>query len=107
MGPGAKYQIDATVGDIYLVSQFDRSDIIGRPVMYFVMDSYSRMVTGMYVGLEGPSWAGAMMAIENAASDKVAYCSSYGVTITEDEWPCHPYPTAILGDRGEMERQTC
>ena len=47
MGPGAKYQIDATVGDIYLVSQFNRKDIIGRPVMYFVMDSYSRMVTGM------------------------------------------------------------
>ena len=66
MGPGAKYQIDATVGDIYLVSQFDRKDIIGRPVMYFVVDSYSRIVTGMYVGLEGPSWAGAMMAIENA-----------------------------------------
>lgn len=103
MGPGAKYQIDATVGDIYLVSQFDRSDIIGRPVMYFVMDSYSRMVTGMYVGLEGPSWAGSMMAIENAASDKVAYCASYGVEITEDEWPCHHIPTAILGDRGEME----
>lgn len=103
MGPGAKYQIDATVGDIYLVSQFDRSDIIGRPVMYFVVDSYSRMVTGMYVGLEGPSWAGAMMAIENAASDKVAYCASYGVEITEDEWPCHHIPTAILGDRGEME----
>ena len=103
MGPGAKYQIDATVGDIYLVSQFDRHDIIGRPVMYFVVDSYSRMVTGMYVGLEGPSWAGAMMAIENAASDKVAYCASYGVEITEDEWPCRHIPTAILGDRGEME----
>lgn len=103
MGPGAKYQIDATVGDIYLVSQFDRSDIIGRPVMYFIVDSYSRMVTGMYVGLEGPSWAGAMMAIENAASDKVAYCASYGVAITEDAWPCHHIPTAILGDRGEME----
>lgn len=103
MGPGAKYQIDATVGDIYLVSQFDRHDIIGRPVMYFVIDSYSRMVTGMYVGLEGPSWAGAMMAIENAASDKVAYCASYGVEITEDEWPCRHIPTAILGDRGEME----
>lgn len=103
MGPGAKYQIDATVGDIYLVSQFDRGDIIGRPVMYFVVDSYSRMVTGMYVGLEGPSWAGAMMAIENAASDKVAYCASYGVEITEDEWPCRHIPTAILGDRGEME----
>lgn len=103
MGPGSKYQIDATVGDIYLVSQFDRKDIIGRPVMYFVVDSYSRMVTGMYIGLEGPSWAGAMMAIENAASDKVSYCASFGVKITEEEWPCHHLPTAILGDRGEME----
>lgn len=103
MGPGSKYQIDATVGDIYLVSQFDRSNIIGRPVMYFVMDVFSRMVTGMYIGLEGPSWVGAMMAIANAASDKVAYCQEYGVRIAEEEWPCHHIPAVILGDRGEME----
>ena len=89
MGPGAKYQIDATVGDIYLVSQFDRSNIIGRPVMYFILDAFSRMVTGMYVGLEGPSWIGAMMAIYNAASDKVAYCQEFGISITPEEWPCH------------------
>lgn len=103
MGPGSKYQIDATVGDIYLVSQFDRSNIIGRPVMYFVMDVFSRMVVGMYIGLEGPSWVGAMMAIANAASDKAAYCREYGVSITEEEWPCRHIPAAILGDRGEME----
>ncbi len=103
VGPGSKYQIDATVGDIYLVSQFDRSNIIGRPVMYFVIDVFSRMVTGMYIGLEGPSWVGAMMAIANAASDKVAYCQEYGVGIAEEEWPCHHIPVAILGDRGEME----
>ena len=103
MGPGSQYQIDATVGDIYLVSQFDRSNIIGRPVMYFVIDAFSRMVTGMYVGLEGPSWVGAMMAIANAASDKTAYCREYGINITGEEWPCHHIPSAILGDRGEME----
>ena len=103
MGPGSQYQIDATVGDIYLVSQFDRSNIIGRPVMYFVIDAFSRMVTGMYVGLEGPSWVGAMMAIANAASDKTTYCREYGINITGEEWPCHHIPSAILGDRGEME----
>lgn len=103
IGPGSKYQIDATVGDIYLVSQFDRSSIIGRPVMYFVVDVFSRMVTGMYIGLEGPSWVGAMMAISNAASDKVAYCQEYGISITEEEWPCRHIPAVILGDRGEME----
>jgi len=106
MGPGAKYQIDATIGDIYLVSRFNRADIIGRPVIYFVIDTFSRMVAGMYVGLEGPSWAGAMMAIANAASDKVKYCAEYGAHITDSEWPCRHVPNAILGDRGEMESRS-
>ena len=106
MGPGAKYQIDATVGDIYLVSRFNRAEIIGRPVIYFVIDVFSRMVAGMYVGLEGPSWAGAMMAIANAVSDKVKYCAEYGIEITENEWPCRYIPNAILGDRGEMESKS-
>ena len=103
MGPGAQYQVDATVGDIYLVSQFDRSDIIGRPVMYVVMDTFSRIVTGMYVGLEGPSWAGMMMALDNAAADKVEYCHQFGIEITEEMWPCHHVPSVLLGDRGELE----
>ena len=102
-GPGAKYEIDATIGDIYLVSRFNRADIIGRPVLYFLIDVFSRMVTGMYVGLEGPSWAGMMMAIANAASDKVKYCAEYGIDITEDEWPCSGMPGTIRGDRGELE----
>ena len=103
MGPGAQYQIDATIGDIYLVSRFDRSNLIGRPVMYFVIDAFSRMVTGMSIGLEGPSWAGAMPALANMATEKVAYCKEFGVEISEVEWPCRHVPTSLLGDRGEME----
>lgn len=107
MGPGSKYQIDATVGDIYLVSQFDRSNIIGRPVMYFVMDVFSRMVTGMYIGLEGPSWIGAMMAIANAASDKVPYCREYGISIAEEEWLLPPYPRRNPWGQGRTGKQKC
>ena len=106
MGPCAKYQIDATIGDIYLVSRFNRADIIGRPVIYFIIDVFSRMVAGMYVGLEGPSWAGMMMAIANACSDKVKFCAEYGITITEEEWPCRYVPNVILGDRGELESKS-
>jgi len=105
-GPGAQYQIDATVGDIYLVSQFNRANIIGRPVIYFIIDTFSRMVAGMYVGLEGPSWTGAMMALANAATDKVAFCQSYGVDISESQWPCRHIPDSILADRGEMESKS-
>lgn len=103
MGPGAQFQIDATVGDVYLVSQFDRSNLIGRPVLYFVIDAFSRMVTGVSVGLEGPSWGGAMMAIANMVADKVAFCKQYGIEIEESQWPCRHVPAALLGDRGEME----
>ncbi len=103
LGPGAKYQIDATVGDIYLVSSINREWIIGRPVIYVIIDVFSRMVAGIYVGLEGPSWIGAMMALANAASDKVEFCRDYGINITEEDWPCSGIPESILADRGEME----
>lgn len=53
--------------------------------------------------MEGPSWAGAMMALANAFSNKVSFCKEYGIEIDEDDWPCHHLPQAILGDRGELE----
>lgn len=102
-GPGSIYQIDATVGNFYLVSRYNDDWIIGKPVIYAVIDVFSRMITGIYVGLEGPSWIGAMMALANAASDKVKYCREYQINITEENWPCRFLPEVIIGDRGEME----
>uniref|UniRef100_UPI001EF29BAA hypothetical protein n=1 Tax=Acidithiobacillus ferrooxidans TaxID=920 RepID=UPI001EF29BAA len=57
-------------------------------VVYVVIDALSRMITGLYVGLEGPSWLGAMMALANAASDKKAFCRKYGISISDEDWPC-------------------
>lgn len=101
-GPGSEFQVDATIGDIYLVSAFNRADLIGRPVVYFVIDAFSRIVTGMYIGLEGPSWTGMMMALYNACTDKVSYCRAFDIEITEDQWPCHHLPDRYMGDRGEL-----
>lgn len=102
-GPGAVSQIDATIADIYLVSQKDRQMIVGRPTMYFVMDAASHIVTGMYVTLKPPSWESAAMAVRNGAQDKVAFCARYGISITREEWPCHHLPQALIADRGEVE----
>ncbi|MDJ0843717.1 MAG: DDE-type integrase/transposase/recombinase [Crocosphaera sp.] len=106
IGPGSRYQIDATVADIYLVSKYQRNWIIGRPVVYVVIDVFSRMIVGVYVGLEGPSWLGAMMALANAATNKVSFCQEFNIKITEDEWPCYHIPECILGDRGELVGMT-
>jgi putative transposase len=102
-GPGSVYQIDATIGDIYLVSSLDPQRIIGKPIIYLVVDVFSRLIAGLSVSLEGPSWLGAMLALENATTDKVAFCAQYGLTITPDAWPSHYLPEMLLADRGELE----
>lgn len=101
-GPCHRFEIDATIADIYLVSRFNRSWIIGRPVVYVVIDVFSRMIVGVHVGLEGPSWNSARHALFNAFTDKVAFCASHGITIRSEEWPCHHLPRELVGDRGEM-----
>ena len=101
-GPGFLYQIDAAIGDIYLVSAYNRRRIIGRPVIYVVVDTYSSLIVGISVSLEGPSWLGAMYALENMALNKVAFCQEYGFDIGENEWPSHHLPKNMLADRGEL-----
>ncbi|MGG2014054.1 DNA-binding protein [Bacillus sp. S10(2024)] len=102
-GPGARYQIDATTADVYVVSDFNRTWIIGKPVLYVVIDVFSRMVVGVHVALEGPSWQAAMMALVNVVTNKVEFCKKYDINIKQEEWDCHHLPNAILADRGEFE----
>lgn len=102
-GPGTRFQVDATIADIYLVSSLNRNRIIGRPIIYAIIDVYSRMITGVYVGLEGPSWTGAMMALDNMILDKVEYCNKHNIEIKEEQWPCKHLPEIIIADRGEFE----
>jgi hypothetical protein len=101
-GPGERYQIDATIADIYLVSRYDRSLIVGRPVLYVVIDVFSHLITGVYVGFEGPSWVGAMEALSVAVLDKIGYCDRFGIGILPEEWPSVGMPLRLLGDRGEL-----
>lgn len=102
-GPGSIFEVDATIGDIYLVSSYDRTRIIGRPVIYLVIDLFSHMITGMAVSLEGPSWLSAMLALENVITDKQSFCAEYGVSITKKQWPCHHLGKGLYADRGEFE----
>lgn len=101
-GPGARYEIDATISDIYLISEHDPDRIIGRPIMYKVKDVFSRMTVGLYVGLENPSWATATIALANAFCDKVEFCRRYGIEISTSDWPSIGIPASITADRGEL-----
>lgn len=103
LGSASIYQVDATIGDIYICSSFNKNWIIGRPIIYSVMDVFSRMIVGIYIGLEGPSWLGAMMALVNTVKNKVEFCKEYDIEIDQEEWPVHHLSDTILADRGEFE----
>lgn len=49
------------------------------------------MIVGFYVGLEGPSWNTAMMALNYTFREKVGLCKEYGVDISHEQWPCYGF----------------
>lgn len=93
------YQMDETQGDIYLVSKWDRSKVIGRPNVYLAIDTASGLITGVYVGLDAGETA-LMACIANAAGDKAAYCAAYGIDLSPADWPSRGLPSEIISDRG-------
>ncbi|WP_089138326.1 Mu transposase C-terminal domain-containing protein [Vibrio rumoiensis] len=102
LGPGSRFEIDATIADIYVVSDLNRSWIVGRPVVYIVIDVFSRLVVGFYVGFENPSYVAAMLALQSAMTDKVELCREFNIEIDSEDCPAIGLPDAILADRGEL-----
>lgn len=90
------FQIDATKGDVSLVSIYNQNLKIGKPIIYIVIDVYSRMITGFYVGVENASWPCIMMAIYNCTRNKVNFCKEYGIEINTSEWNTQGLPQSIL-----------
>jgi hypothetical protein len=101
-GPGFRYLVDATLADVYIVSRYAANLIVGRPVIWVMIDLYSRMITGVCVRLEGEGWLGLQLVLENTVEDKVAFCAKYGINITKEQWPAGHRPVEILGDRGPL-----
>jgi len=101
-GPRSRYQIDATLADVYILNQ-TRTRIIGRPVVYHVFDVFTRLTVGVHVCLEGPCWLAAAVAINSILEDKVELCKRFGLDVLPHEWPNSELAHVIIADRGEFE----
>lgn len=100
MGVGV-YAVDGTVGDIYLVSSLNRNNVIGRPLIYLILDIYSHCIVGLHVSIQNMSGSSLNIALANAFENKQEFCQkTLGIEIDEDEWPIHYLPHTLLADRG-------
>tara|TARA_B000000460_G_scaffold44025_1_gene27628 strand:+ start:1892 stop:3976 length:2085 start_codon:yes stop_codon:yes gene_type:complete len=102
LAPGDRFEFDATIVDLYLVSDKDSTKIIGRPTLMLTIDVFSRLVVGYYLTFEPPSYVLAMMCIANCLENKVDVCKRLGIPIEFEDWPAIGLPTAILADKGEL-----
>jgi putative transposase len=100
-GPGHTWAIDSTIGDIYLRSGICRAWILGRPIVYVIVDVWSTAVVGFYVCLAGPSWDTARIAVFNALAEPALLGELWGYQplLHLDPLPTAPY--ALMCDRGE------
>lgn len=100
---GSRFEVDSTPCDIYVVSEYDRTKIIGKPTLYLVVDVFSTLIVGFYVGSESSSsWFAATQALINTVKDKVQLCREFDIHIKEDEWPSKFLPKAFLADKAEF-----
>jgi putative transposase len=100
-GPGHTWAIDSTVGDIYLRSSLNRAWIVGRPIVYIVVDVWSTAVVGFYVCLSGPSWNTAKVSLFNAAADPALIGEIWGYQPILSLNPIPSLCYQLLCDRGE------
>lgn len=100
-GPGHTWAIDSTVGDIYLRSSLNRAWIVGRPIVYIIVDIWSTAIVGFHVCLTGPSWNTAKTSIFNAVGNPALLGELWGY---EPILSLNPLPTMcykLMCDRGE------
>lgn len=100
LGPGDLAEIDAVEIDISLVSEADPTKTVGRPIVYALIDVYTRMILSVSISFDNNSEIALTNCFLNLAEDKVEYCKKFGIEITEEMWMSNIIPRRIRCDRG-------
>ena len=96
--PGSGFYLDAVRAEVQLVARGDRGQLAGRPLVYVVTDTFSRMVCGVYIGMGEAQWPHALLALANCSADKVRYSHQLGRSIDASQWPCHHLPETLFAN---------
>lgn len=106
-GPGDVVEIDAHEIDLSIVSDEYPDICIGRPILYLMIDVFTRTILAFAVALDNNSIVGCTNLFFNLVEDKVALFKKYGTTFElkdgltmDDIWPSNILPSSLRYDRG-------
>ena len=83
--------------DLDIVDDHERLSI-GRPTITFIIDAYSRVITGFYISLEKPSATVVGLCIAMSVAPKERYLQDLGA---KGRWPIWGKPTTLHVDNGK------
>ena len=107
-GPASIVEMDACELDVSVVSSTDRKKAVGSPVVYFMIDLYSRLILAASISFDNNSILAMTNCLASLVEDKEALLESLGLTITPsasgitlaDAMPQNILPKAIRFDHG-------
>lgn len=99
-GPGSLFEIDECELDVFVVSEMDNSVTVGRPIVYAMIDVYSRMIIAVSIAFDNNSFKGLTGCFLNLLEDKKELMAKYGIDIKEDEMPSKIIPQRLRSDYG-------
>ncbi|MDD5973123.1 MAG: hypothetical protein PUC01_05360 [Spirochaetales bacterium] len=112
--PGYIVEADALEVDIMLVSSIDQTKVVGRPILYMMIDIYSHCIVAFSVSFENNSLIGLSNLMVNLFESKTDFLKKHNVTnFNPDLWPSNFIPGEIRCDRGsdfeskDFERMCC
>lgn len=100
-GPG-HWEIDATILQVQLVSRITKKRLVGRAILYLVIDVFDDTIVGYAITLESFCWSVAALAIHNAVADKKATLERLDLPLSADDWCGGGLPYTLTGDRAEL-----
>ncbi|WP_225913744.1 Mu transposase C-terminal domain-containing protein [Leptolyngbya ohadii] len=89
------WQVDHTRADVLVVDQ--SGEVLGRPWLTIVVDTYSRCIMGIYLGFDAPSSAVVCLALRHAIMPK-QYSSAYEL---QGNWGTYGLPQYLYTDGGK------
>jgi len=89
------WQVDHTRADVLVVDQFGQ--LLERPWLTIVIDTYSRCIMGFHLGFDAPSAWVVCLALRHAILPK-QYSSAYEL---QGDWGTYGLPQYLYTDRGK------
>lgn len=100
VGPAEYYEIDATGGRIHVVDSENPDVVLKTPLIYLIIDRWSRFIVSLYVTLRPASWEEIRLALLIAFTSRERRFKNLGANVDEERWPQGRICAHLVQDRG-------